>query len=186
MKDLEGEEQPLFEKELLATEEDLIEEEAIAGEEVEEILEEKSKDQIFEDLLRGTGTQPMGTPEGLRLEEAKSRKLRAEEATQDHLREMEPPMFFEEERLPAEEPGRGVGTAPSVAGIINKDLETVLEKGVQNMVADFITKILPDMTQNIIGLTAERIEKMVREVVPDLAEKAIREEIKRLQKEDKD
>jgi hypothetical protein len=32
----------------------------------------------------------------------------------------------------------------------------------------------------------ERIEKMVREVVPDLAEKAIQEEIKRLQKGDKD
>ena len=53
------------------------------------------------------------------------------------------------------------------------------------MVGDFITKVLPLMTQHIIGLTAERIERMVKEIVPDLAEKAIQEEIKRLQKGDK-
>jgi hypothetical protein len=34
-------------------------------------------------------------------------------------------------------------------------------------------------------LTFERIEKMVKEVLPDLAEKAIEEEIKRLQKDEK-
>ena len=38
------------------------------------------------------------------------------------------------------------------------------------------------MTQNIINLTIERIERMVREIVPELAEKMIQEEIKRLQK----
>jgi hypothetical protein len=42
------------------------------------------------------------------------------------------------------------------------------------------------MTQHIIGLTAERIERMVKEIVPDLAENAIREEIKRLQKGEKE
>jgi hypothetical protein len=42
------------------------------------------------------------------------------------------------------------------------------------------------MTQNVVGLTIERIEKMVREVVPDLAEKAIQEEINRLQKGEKE
>jgi hypothetical protein len=64
-------------------------------------------------------------------------------------------------------------------------LEEVILKGVQEMVGDFITKILPEMTKNILGLTVERIEKMVREIVPDLAEKAIQEEIKRLQKGEK-
>jgi hypothetical protein len=54
------------------------------------------------------------------------------------------------------------------------------------MVGDFITKILPEMTQHIMGLTAERIEKMVKEIVPDLAEKVIQEEIRRLRKEEKE
>jgi hypothetical protein len=42
------------------------------------------------------------------------------------------------------------------------------------------------MTQNVVGLTIDRIEKMVKEVVPDLAEKAIQDEIKRLQKGEKE
>jgi hypothetical protein len=54
------------------------------------------------------------------------------------------------------------------------------------MMEDFIVKILPEITQNMLNLTMDRIEKMVREVVPDLAEKAIQEEIKRLQKGEKD
>ena len=41
------------------------------------------------------------------------------------------------------------------------------------MMEGFITKVLPQMTQNILNLTVERIEKMVKEIVPDLAEKAI-------------
>jgi hypothetical protein len=69
---------------------------------------------------------------------------------------------------------------------LDKHLEEVIAKGIQDMVGDFITKILPLMTQHIIGLTAERIERMVREIVPDLAEKAIQEEIKRLQKGEKE
>ncbi len=42
------------------------------------------------------------------------------------------------------------------------------------------------MTKDIIGLTIERIEKMVREIVPDLAEKMIEDEIKRLEKGETD
>jgi hypothetical protein len=74
----------------------------------------------------------------------------------------------------------------SLSEVVDKNLEGVLAKGIQDMVGDFITKILPEMTQNIIGLTAERIEKMVKEIVPELAEKAIQEEIKRLQKGEKE
>jgi uncharacterized protein YllA (UPF0747 family) len=70
--------------------------------------------------------------------------------------------------------------------MVDKHLDEVIAKGVQDLVEDFITKMLPEMTQHIIGLTAERIEKMVKEIVPDLAEKAIQEEIKRLQKGEKD
>jgi CheY-like chemotaxis protein len=76
-------------------------------------------------------------------------------------------------------------TSPMIK-TFEKQLEQVVAKGVQDMIGDFITKILPEMTQNIMNLTAERIEKMVKDIVPDLAEKAIREEIKRLQKEVKE
>jgi hypothetical protein len=38
------------------------------------------------------------------------------------------------------------------------------------------------MTKDIVQLAIERIEKMVQEIVPDLAEKMIEEEIKRLEK----
>ena len=65
-------------------------------------------------------------------------------------------------------------------------MEEVIGKGVQEMMEGFITKVLPEMTQNIVNLTMERIETVVKEVIPDLAEKAIQEEIKRLQKGDKD
>jgi len=54
------------------------------------------------------------------------------------------------------------------------------------MMENFITKIVPEMAQNIMTLTVDRIERMVREIVPDLAERAIQEEIKRLQKGEKD
>jgi len=68
----------------------------------------------------------------------------------------------------------------------DRQLEEVIGKGVQEMLEGFITKVLPEMTQNILNLTVERIEKMVKEIVPDLAEKAIQEEIRRLQKGDKE
>jgi CheY-like chemotaxis protein len=69
---------------------------------------------------------------------------------------------------------------------VDKQVEKVVEKGVREMMEGFLTKLVPEMTENIIGLTLDRIEKMVKEIVPDLAEKAIQEEIKRLQKGEKD
>jgi len=87
-------------------------------------------------------------------------------------------------RLPESPVATQEVTSPMVKAF-EKQLEEVVAKGVQEMIGDFITKILPEMTQNVMNLTAERIEKMVKEVVPDLAEKAIREEIQRLQKEAK-
>jgi hypothetical protein len=105
----------------------------------------------------------------------------------DRLEEMEAPRIFEEER-PAlvRKVETQMGELTSLAKMVDKHLDEVIAKGIQDMVGDFITKMLPEMTQHIIGLTAERIEKMVKEIVPDLAEKAIQEEIKRLQKGEKD
>ncbi len=89
------------------------------------------------------------------------------------FKEVGPPKAFLEEVHP---PGRAM----------DRELEELIGKGVQEMMEGFITKVLPELTQNILNLTMERIETMVKEVIPDLAEKAIQEEIKRLQKEDKD
>jgi len=69
---------------------------------------------------------------------------------------------------------------------VEQQMGEVIAKGVQEMMESFVTKIIPEMAQNILNLTVDRIEKMVREIVPDLAEKAIQEEIKRLQKGEKD
>ena len=88
-------------------------------------------------------------------------------------REAEAPKTFLEEVQPQ-------------TGVFDRQMEEVIGKGVQEMMEGFITKVLPEMTQNILNLTVERIEKMVKEIVPDLAEKAIQEEIRRLQKGEKD
>jgi CheY-like chemotaxis protein len=89
------------------------------------------------------------------------------------LKEREAPKAFLEEIHPS---GR----------LFDRQMEEVIGKGVQEMMEGFITKVLPEMTQNILDLTVERIEKMVKEILPDLAEKAIQEEIRRLHKEDQD
>lgn len=69
---------------------------------------------------------------------------------------------------------------------LDRKIEEILTKEVQVMVQDFATRIIPEMTKHMLTLTVERIEAMVKGIVPDLAEKAIREEIERLQKGEKD
>jgi len=69
---------------------------------------------------------------------------------------------------------------------IDRKIEEVIARGIQEMMQDFTTKIIPEVAEHMIALTLERIETMVKEIVPDLAEKAIQEEIKRLQKGEKD
>jgi hypothetical protein len=69
---------------------------------------------------------------------------------------------------------------------LDRRMEEVIAKGVQEMMQDFTTKIIPEMAEHMIHLTMERIEAMVKEVIPDLAEKAIQEEIQRLQKGEKE
>lgn len=71
-------------------------------------------------------------------------------------------------------------------GVVESQVQEVIQKRVQEMMADFTTKIIPEMTRQIVDLTLERIERTVRELVPDLTEKAIQEEIKRLRKGEKD
>jgi len=130
---------------------------------IEEVLEEKEIAGIEEKMAGGK-------EEVIGIEEPKEQEIGL-------LEELEAPKVLKEE------------VPPQVEMPFNR-MEEVITKGVQEMMEDFVTKILPEMTQNIINLTIERIEKMVREmvreIVPDLAEKAIMEEIKRLQKGEKD
>jgi CheY-like chemotaxis protein len=107
-------------------------------------------------------------PEEILAEEVRSKEIRIEK-----FEEPEAQRIFEEKIVPT-------------LRKVDKQVEMIVEKGVREMMEGFLTKLLPEMTENIIGLTLDRIEKMVKEIVPDLAEKAIQEEIKRLQKGEKD
>jgi len=69
---------------------------------------------------------------------------------------------------------------------LDRRIEEVIALGVQEMMQDFVTKVIPEMAEHMITHTMERIETMVKEVIPDLAEKAIQKEIHRLQKGEKD
>jgi len=69
---------------------------------------------------------------------------------------------------------------------LDRKIEEVIARGVQEMMQDFVTKVIPEMAEHMITRTMERIETMVKEIVPDLAERVIQEEIKRLQKGEKD
>jgi CheY-like chemotaxis protein len=107
-------------------------------------------------------------PGEIPVEEARPKEIRI-----DKLKEPEAPRIFEEKIGPA-------------LRKVDRQVEEIVEKGVREMMEGFLTKLLPEMTENIVGLTLDRIEKMVKEIVPDMAEKAIQEEIKRLQKGEKD
>ena len=162
-------------------------EESVEEEELKELPEEEFPDELLEEILEEEEIRGMDEPRERRPEEMKVKEAETEGISMDRLEEMEAPRIFEEEQ-PAlvRKVETQMGELTSLAKMVDKHLDEVIAKGVQDMVGDFITKMLPEMTQHIIGLTAERIEKMVKEIVPDLAEKAIQEEIKRLQKGEKD
>jgi CheY-like chemotaxis protein len=145
---------------------------SIEEEELKELPEEEFPEALLEEMLGAEEISVIEEPKEISLEEAKpEEEIMPEEIRIDRLEEVEAPRIIEESR-------------PLVT-MVDKQLQDLILKGVQEMVGDFITKILPEMTQNILGLTVERIEKMVKDIVPDLAEKAIQEEIKRLQKGEK-
>ena len=129
--------------------------------------EEEFPEAFLEEIL---GEEEVGTVE--EAKEIRPEEIRPEAIRIEKIEEEKTPKVWEERVTPIEK-------------MVDKHLEEVIAKGIQEMVGDFITKLLPEMTQHIIGLTVGRIEKMVKEIVPDLAEKAIQEEIKRLQQGEK-
>lgn len=152
----------------------LVEEEELKELPEEEFLEEFLEEMLKEEEIGGVGEPKKVKPKEVELEEIQMEGIEA-------------PGIFEEEIKPlVNQVSRQMQEGSPLVKVVDKHLEEVIAKGIQDMVGDFITKVLPLMTQHIIGLTAERIERMVREIVPDLAEKAIQEEIKRLQKGEKE
>jgi CheY-like chemotaxis protein len=181
----------------LPSTEELLEEEA-----VEELVEEEFPLEAFprEELKEEEFPKALLEGEPLGEEVFPSEVVEAPQVETAEAPEVPP--FFEEElqvaeaaegveeveegpRAPAEQVIPPVQVA-SLAGMPERRMEEAIARGIQTMMEDFLTKVVPEMTQNMINLTMERIEQMVREIVPGIAEKAIQEEIKRLQEEEKD
>jgi len=156
----------------------------------EKLPEEKLPEAFLEEERREEAVTALEEPEGEEIEEIEKvmEEVVAPMPVQaGEIRVAEPPLeqkvIAPEETSPLR-PTMEEG-APRLQ-VADKQLEAIIAKGVQAMMEDFITKIVPEMTQNIVGITVDRIEKMVKEIVPEVAEKAIQEEIKRLQEEEKE
>lgn len=155
-----------------------------------EALLEAMEEELEEEVLESGEIGGIEAPSERKIEEITelpvSTSAQAEEVgfRLEEFKEVVPPLGGGPVPIsPLSEP---VGETPvSSLGVASKQLQESIARGVQEMIGDFITKILPEMTQEILQLTTERIEKMVREIVPELAEKAIRQEIERIEKGEK-
>ncbi len=81
-------------------------------------------------------------------------------------------------------PGAETGVPPS--SLMGEQVEALISEKVGAMMQEIIARHIPEMTKDIVKLTIERIERMVREIVPDIAAKMIEEEIRRLEKGEKE
>ncbi len=192
LQELTEEEFPeIFLEELTGELDRLKEEEILSEEEAEplepEMIDESEISKLFEEA------SPIPEPiveEAVRLEEeGPVEKIpSAEELVPIEKEVLEAPP--EQAEMPVLAPSLStepLGEIPPPLVRLDRKIEETLTKEVQAMVQDFATRIIPEMTKHMITLTMERIEAMVKGIVPDLAEKAIREEIERLQKgEEKD
>jgi len=186
LQELTEEEFPeIFLEELAEELEKLKEEELMPEETTVEVEAETTEEEEISELL-GEEIQPLGQA----LEEV----ARGEELPPvDELVPMEVIAPVEE----LKEAGFGAPEVTEIPKIsleeiippvmrLDRKIEEVIAKGIQEMMQDFVTKVVPEMAEHMITVTMERIETMVKEVIPDLAEKAIQEEIQRLQKGEKD
>jgi CheY-like chemotaxis protein len=178
-------------------------EEPVEVEELKELPEEEFPEELLEDLIGEEEISAIGEPKELKAEEVRLGAVRAEEIEEieemeqeeeieevriDRLEEVESPEITQVEapKMAWEEtPKVTREEAPPLVRTVDKQMQEVISQKVQEIMGEMMTKLVPEMTQNVVGFTLERIEKMVKEVVPDLAEKAIQEEIKRLQKGEK-
>jgi CheY-like chemotaxis protein len=161
--------------------------EVVASEEIaveEEEIEELSEEEFPAGLLEELSEEEVSAVEEPKKFDLKEMRPEAKAEKVEKLEEVHPAPKVE--KLPKVEPSRipMQGLSKPVK-MFDKQMEVALAKGMQEMMGEVINKFVPEMTHQIMQLTFERIEKMVKEVLPDLAEKAIEEEIKRLQKDEK-
>ncbi len=155
----------------------------------EETLNELPEEEFPEALIEELEEEEIGAfeePAALKEQEI---SIFREEKPPDFLHEMETQSFIQEVQpfsSEQEAPKTFLEEVRPQPRVLDRQMEEVIGKGVQEMMEGFITKVLPELTQSILNLTVERIEKLVKEIVPNLVEKAIREEIRRIQKGDKD
>jgi CheY-like chemotaxis protein len=155
----------------------------------EEALSELPKEEFAEALIEELEEEEIGAFEEPAAPKEQEISIFREEKPPDFLHEMETQSFIQEVQPSISEqeaPKTFLEEVRPQPRVLDRQMEEVIGKGVQEMMEGFITKVLPELTQSILNLTVERIEKMVKEIVPDLVEKAIREEILRIQKGDKD
>jgi len=180
--------------------EDILEKEEIGtlGEQKESRAEELSLEELkVEEIEEIEETEKMEEMEGLeeigeteqidQIEEMEQVK-EVEEMQMDRLEEVVAPKMIQVEAPKAtriETPKIPQEGVPSLVRAVDKQVQEIISQKVQEMMGEMMTKLVPEMTQNVVGFALERIEKVVKEVVPDLAEKAIQEEIKRLEKGEK-
>ncbi len=161
---------------------------------IEEPKELEELEELKEERIGGLEVEELEV-----FEEPKARKVLKEEKV-ELFQELEAPQVLKEKVRVFEEPKPILFERPEEAEArkffeealtpppkrMDQEMEGVMSDRVRAMMEEFITKHVPEMTKDIIGLTLERIEKMVRQIVPDLAAKMIEEEIKRLEKGERD
>ncbi len=190
LEELSEEEFPEIFLEELAGELDKLEEEELVQEEKTiEIEEEMALEEEISELL-GEDIQPLQKPEEEVAPVEEVPPIHTLSPTEE-LTPVREQLQVEALAQPWETMPEGVEPSkmtmeevPPLPGRLDRKIEEVITQGVQEMMQDFISKIIPEMTTKMIAHTLDRIEQMVKEVVPELAERAIREEIQRLQRED--
>jgi CheY-like chemotaxis protein len=174
-----GEQEELKAEEL--TLEDLKIEEIEEVEEIEEIEETEKMEEMG-------GLEEIGETERIDQIEEMEQVEETGEIKWDRLEEVVPTKTIRAEAPKAarlEAPKIPREEVPSLVRAVDKQVQEIISQKVQEMMGEMMTKLVPEMTQNVVSFALERIEKVVKEVVPDLAEKAIQEEIKRLEKGEK-
>lgn len=152
------------------------------GEELERLEEKESRPEEAVAEAEPETTEEEELSELLELGVPPKEEIPLEPAPPEEIQEIE----AEPPPLPIGVPRPSVEAAAPPAVRLDRKIEESLSKGMEEMLQDFVVRVLPEITGSIVSLTMERIEKTVREVVPDLAEKAIQDEIRRLQREDKE
>ncbi len=133
--------------------------EEIGGTEPTDQIEEMEQLEEVEEITRIDRLEEVAAPSMIRAEAAKAAQSEATKIRQEQV--------------------------PPPVSALDRQMHEIISKKVQEIMGEMMTKLVPEMTQNVVSFTIERIEKIVKEVVPDLAEKAIQEEIKRLEKGEK-